>query len=252
MPTPTEQCSVSSRPTVGGRVCIYIWRRSRENCHENGETRRMASLAVKGFGSLWLSLLIFAPAQAAAGEIVAIVEEAPAGSGLVAMDYVEAGHAIQLAQGELLIVGYFSSCLREVIDGGKIRIGTERSEVVGGTVTRTKLDCIAGGLQLSQEQAQQSGVLISRSIGPPKINTLQPVFALSSDGILKIVRQDQPSSAVEISVSDRRAVDLAIENILLEAGGIYRAEIGEKNLRFSVSKTAVPANGKLLSRLLAF
>src|SRR5687768_1072514 len=96
-------------------------------------------------------LLPIEPLEAEAGEISAIVEEAPARSGLTPMDYVEAGRVVQLGKGDTLILGYLSSCLREVIDGGSVRIGPEQSEVVGGKVTRTKIDCAGGGMQLSQE-----------------------------------------------------------------------------------------------------
>jgi hypothetical protein len=201
---------------------------------------------------LLFGLLLFPPTIAEAGEIVAIIEEAPQHSGLVPMDYVDIGRTVQLAENDTLVLGYLSSCIREVIIGGSVRIGTAESEIVGGTVTRTKVDCAGGGMQLSEDQAQQSGVMISRSLKPPKVHSLQPVFSLSSDGVLKIMRQDKSAEAVQIAISGRKIVDLADENISLEPGGVYRAEIDGKRLKFSVSQAAKPGKIELLSRFLAF
>jgi hypothetical protein len=200
---------------------------------------------------IWVFLTL-APATAGAEEISAIVEEAPPRSGLAPMDYLAAGRVVQLEQSETLVLGYLATCLRESIDGGVVTIGRERSEVVGGAVSRTKVDCAGGSLQLSQEQAQQSGVMISRSLRPPEVHSLQPVFFTTFDGVLRIVRQDKSAEAVEIPVLGRKIVDLVDENIRLEAGGVYRAEIANKRLKFTVSSLAKPGKGELLSRLLGF
>jgi hypothetical protein len=168
------------------------------------------------------------------------------------MDYVDIGRTVQLGENDTLVLGYLSSCIREVIVGGNVKIGAAESEIDGGTVTRSKVDCAGGSMQLSEDQAQQSGVMISRSLKPPKVHSLQPVFSLSSDGVLKIMRQDKSAEAMQIAILGRKIVDLADENISLEPGGIYRAEIGDKQLKFSVSQAAKPGKTELLSRFLAF
>jgi hypothetical protein len=213
----------------------------------------MKSLPIQAFGALLMTLLAFAPGQAAADDVTAIIEDAPPGSGLAAMDYVVQGQTITLAKGEVLVVGYLSSCITETIEGGKVTIGTERSVVVGGTITRKKVDCAGNnGLLLSEEQTQQSGVMISRSLKPLTINSLQPVFSLSSDGTLSITRQDKSGAPIEIATAGRHIIDLAEENIVLESGALYKARLGGKDLTFRIAPGAAPGKTQLLSRLLAF
>src|SRR5262245_20620070 len=96
---------------------------------------------------------------AAAGEPVAIVEEAPEHTGLFVMDYLEAGHAFDLAPEDKLVLSYLKSCLRETITGGRVVVGFEKSAVKGGAVSRDEVDCSGRGVKLTSDQAQESGVV---------------------------------------------------------------------------------------------
>src|ERR1700689_5751805 len=57
------------------------------------------------------------------------------------MDYVGAGQVIKLRPSDLLVLSYLKSCEHETITGGTVTVGTDRSEVDGGKVARTKVAC---------------------------------------------------------------------------------------------------------------
>ena len=90
------------------------------------------------------------------------MEEAPERTGVVFMDYLDAGHAFELAPDEKLVVNYLKSCLRETILGGRVVIGFEKSAVKGGQISRDELDCSGRGMKLAPSQSQESGVVVYR------------------------------------------------------------------------------------------
>ena len=57
------------------------------------------------------------------------------------MSYVETGKTFRLGPQDTMVLSYLEPCLRETITGGTVTIGIDHSEVQGGKVTRTKLDC---------------------------------------------------------------------------------------------------------------
>lgn len=213
----------------------------------------MASLFGYAIGAILFLWFGLDTTPGKAGNISAIVEDAPSHTGLAMMDFLEPGRVVRLRDNEQITLGYLAGCVRETITGGTITIGAEQSEVTGGTVVRDKVDCTGSSMQLSQEQAQQSGVMITR--GLPKRTTvygLQPVFFLHSLGLLTITRIDKGSSVITIDVPKTKVVDLADANISLAAGGTYQAEVDGKRLKFAVFRKAKPGKISLLSRLLMF
>jgi hypothetical protein len=99
---------------------------------------------------------------------VALVEDVSAPRpGLEALDYLSSGQTIALSAGDRLVVNYLGSCTREVIVGGTVSIGTEQSVVVGGTVTRAKVECDGGKGLLTAQQASKSGVMVFRGMKRP-------------------------------------------------------------------------------------
>ena len=77
--------------------------------------------------------------------MVAIVEEIEADrSKAVFMDLLGTGHTIELGTKGRLVLGYLNSCLREVIDGGTVTIGREKSTVKGGKIKRERVECDGG------------------------------------------------------------------------------------------------------------
>ena len=65
------------------------------------------------------------------------------------MDYVGNRQVIKLGPSDVLVLSYLKSCEHETITGGTVAVGTERSEVQGGQVVRTKVPCDGGNIQLS-------------------------------------------------------------------------------------------------------
>jgi hypothetical protein len=95
------------------------------------------------------SIGISAVANSAVAQ-VAVVEDVKSKTANVEfMDYVSAGKIIKLGTGERLVLGYLESCVREVITGGVVMVGAERSEVTLGEVQRTQVPC-DGGPRVSQ------------------------------------------------------------------------------------------------------
>jgi hypothetical protein len=126
--------------------------RGRSNC---------GALAIGGALVGLLAFCALAGAARAAG--VALIEEvSKPRPGLEAMDTLASGQMIALGAGERLVVNYLASCLRETIVGGVVSIGTEASTVVGGKVTREKVECDGGKTKLSAGQAASSGVMVFR------------------------------------------------------------------------------------------
>ena len=68
---------------------------------------------------------------ALAGPIpVALVEEVSgAPAGVEFMDYVETGKTIELGARGGIVLSYLNSCVRETINGGTVKVGTDQSDV---------------------------------------------------------------------------------------------------------------------------
>lgn len=192
-------------------------------------------------------------ATAKAGEPVAIVEEAPEHTGLFVMDYLEAGHAFDLAPEEKLVLSYLKSCLRETITGGRVVVGFEKSSVKGGAVSRGEVDCSGRGVKLTSDQAQESGVVVYRETD--KFAALaasygtQPIFAPIENGELIIQRVDAFEKPTEAKATNAR-LDLAALGVALTPGGIYRMRGAKTDFLFAVAPTAKSGELPLLSRLI--
>ncbi|HEY7243001.1 MAG TPA: hypothetical protein VH678_03855 [Xanthobacteraceae bacterium] len=99
-------------------------------------------LAVRPAGVTVAAVLATTSAGVAAPLQVALVENVIGHSSPVrAMDYLDAGQTVRLGPHDAIVLTYLHSCIRETITGGTVTVGTDRSEVQGGQVTRTKIDC---------------------------------------------------------------------------------------------------------------
>src|ERR1700686_1697347 len=65
------------------------------------------------------------------------------------MDYVGNGQVIKLEPRDVLVLSYLKSCEHETITGGTVVVGSEKSEVHGGKIARTKVACVGGNMKLS-------------------------------------------------------------------------------------------------------
>ena len=73
------------------------------------------------------------------------------------MDYVRTGQVIRLGPQDSIVVSYISSCVRETITGGIVTVGTERSQVQSGEVTRTGGRCDQARIVLTGAESQIAG-----------------------------------------------------------------------------------------------
>ncbi len=214
------------------------------------------------FSGLISGALFFWSAAATAGSPAAIIEDVTAKeAGVAFMDYVEAGRIIPLGDDGRLVIGYLRSCLRETIIGGKVTVGREKSIVSGGKLVRERVECDGGKLQLSQEQAGKSAVVVFRRPPRPatgamprakyKIYSTGPYFRLrSGTGMVEIERLDRPAEVQRLDAVNG-GVDLARRGKALRPGGLYRARAGGREIVFRVVAHAA-SGGPILGRLVSF
>jgi len=198
---------------------------------------------------------------------VAVVEEVighPAGAEF--MDYVALGQIIRLGREDAIVLGYLTSCWRETISGGTVIVGNEQSEVSGGHVTRTKVVCDGGKMMLNAELANKSGTMVLRGSPHPSKQTvaprpqftlygLSPVIEAGDAEAIVIERVDVPGERYEVAVGSPALThgaffDLAKADIVLVAGGIYRAKAGTRQIVFKIDTDAKPGAAPIVSRLL--
>ena len=129
--------------------------------------------------------------RALARDPVAIVEDIDASQAKVgAMDYLEAGRVIELGARGTAILGYFQSCLRESITGGTVTVGASQSAIKGDNVSRERVDCDGGQLQLTAAEAGKRAVLILRKIASAsKSGREQPSLTLCGRSPVLSLRQ---------------------------------------------------------------
>lgn len=194
--------------------------------------------------------------HARAASPVGLVEEASdAGAGIAAFDYLHKGERIVVPEGTVITLGYFASCIREVIAGGTVIVGADGSEVSGGTVSRDVLKC--------PKPVDLDRVTVATTAAVPKllfrgerknrpavvIFYTAPVIALKSPGEVIVERVDREETPRVFAV-DGPFLDLAKQQVFLSAGGIYRLTAGGREMLFQVSIEAFEGGGPLFARLL--
>jgi hypothetical protein len=203
----------------------------------------------------------------AAGAPVAIVEEVGIGVTQVEpMDLLSEGDRFDLKSGQTVIIGYFSTCMREVVRGGKIVVGKSGSQVDGGEAVAKKMKCAAGTMDLTPEQLAQSAALAYRDPSSPDplepqtiIGSTQPVIV--APGLKEVVLVDQrpldPSTGKigeptkqTIKLDANGMADFAALGITLRPGDVYSVGDGKRTLIFKVDAFAVAAPLPVLIRLI--
>jgi hypothetical protein len=195
----------------------------------------------------------------------ALVEEVKSASADIEfMDYVGTGQVIKLAPDDLLVLSYLKSCEYESITGGTVRVGSDKSDVDGGKVVRTKVRCNGGNMKLSAEQANASAASSFRlqsAAFEPTVYALPPVIEIpkmhSGDSrTLVIVRKKRPSERVTVELDPSLAnggfYDLANTEAHLRRGALYTATLGSRTVTFKVDGKAKTGKAPLVSRLLRF
>ena len=210
------------------------------------------------------ALAVMAASFPAAAGPAAIVEDVKGRiEKLDVMDYVDPGQVVQLKAGDVLVLGYLKSCLRETISGGKVTVGEDQSQVEGGKVERAKFACDGGKLQLTSEQAGKSGAMVFRKKPTDKatapapeaaqttIYSQSPAVAAPKAGQLVIERIDQADKPVTVKMTAAR-MDLAKSGVKLDPGGTYRATLDGRQIVFAVDAKAGACAGPLAGRLIQF
>jgi hypothetical protein len=205
--------------------------------------------------------LVAAPSLAA--NPVALVEDVEGKASVGVMDYLSEGQRLELPAGSKLVIGYFGSCQRETIAGGKILVGAAESTVEGGKVERQKVECDGGKMLLTSAQASASGVMAFRGFAPGQklpepqftLYGASPVFELRKAGTLYIQRLDKTSGEMEFDLTEKdllqgRFFDFARVNKKLEPGGLYRIATDDGNVVVRVDPAAKPGKGALVGRLI--
>jgi len=229
---------------------------------------RVPRASITFIGVVLLSAYIagFSPlnarAQSMPSQPAAIVEDVNATDADVSIfEYLEAGRQIRLSTGDMLVLGYLSSCLRETIHGGEVTVGTVQSFVDGGLVIREEVECDGGSTDLSVAEASQSGVIAFRQgpgshargtrTRPVKIFSSEPVFLFSEQASeLVIHRLDRDEDDLDLPI--RQAwLNMADQNLALVAGGLYEASVGSARLVFQIASHAT-AGGPLVGRMIQF
>jgi hypothetical protein len=200
---------------------------------------------------------------AVAATPVALVEDVEGKVAVGFMDYLAEGQTFEVPTGAKVVIGYFDSCRRETIDGGKVVVGAAQSRVEGGRVERETVECDGGKMLLTSAQASASGVMAFRGFAPGQklpqpsytIYGASPVFELRKPGTLYIQRLDKTSGEIELDLAakdllDGRFYDFARTGKKLEAGGLYRIATEDGNLVVKVDPKAKPGKGALVGRLI--
>jgi hypothetical protein len=171
------------------------------------------------------------------------------------MDYVGPGQVIKLAPRDILVLSYLKSCAHETITGGTVRVGTDQSTVEGGKLTRTKVACDGGKMQLASAEANASGATSFRLQSAdvqPVLYAVPPMIRLprleaGDSRTLIIQRVDRPGERIEVAVGEDVAsgayFDLAKTDAKpLARGGTYMAVLGFHKVTFKVDAKAKTAN----------
>jgi hypothetical protein len=218
-----------------------------------------------GVFTIVMTVLLLPMGRASAQSPVALVEDIqgqPAGVEL--MDYVVLGRVIKLGPGDTITLGYLKSCWRETITGATVTVGVDQSTVKGGNVSREKVACDAGRMELTAQTASKGGAMVFREVPTsmrPSPLTLRPQFMLygaspafvtTKGKPVLVERLDRPGERYQIVADDgpRGAFyDFAEHNQALAAGGVYRATQGSARVTFQIHFEAQPGKTPLLGRL---
>jgi hypothetical protein len=195
----------------------------------------------------------------------ALVEDVKsATAGVEFMDYVGNFQVIRLESKDVLVLSYLKSCEHETITGGTVVVGSERSDVQGGRVVRTKVPCDGGKMRLSAQQASQSAASAFRlqsADSQPTLFARSPVIQLprvlpGQDRVLLVERTDRRGERYRFDIDDTIAAaqfyDLAKSNVSLTRGATYDASIGGRKVTFRIDPKAKSGPAPVVSRLLRF
>ena len=101
-----------------------------------------------------------------------------------------------------------AACAREVIIGGVVKVGADRSEVETGKVERSVIACDAPKMLLATQTASQAAGMVFRSGSIPKsqftLYGLSPIIEVHGDGTLVIERVDQTGERHIVAIDQQQ------------------------------------------------
>jgi hypothetical protein len=112
-------------------------------------TDRILSMSVVYKLNVPVVCLIAATSVGVAGPAALVESLVTVPASTSVMSYVETGKTFRLGPQDTMVLSYLDSCVRETITGGTVIIGIDRSNVQGGIVTRTNLDCGSNPVKLT-------------------------------------------------------------------------------------------------------
>lgn len=204
--------------------------------------------------------LSICPAAAQDGP-AAIVEEIDApDSAIQAFDYLWAGDVVDLGADNVLVLGYLSSCHRETIVGGQVKVGREQSDTDNSMVHRQKVPCDPIVASLTAAQAGESGAVVLRKPDGEPLESPQSIRIYSTAPIFKT---PQPAAEIVVRRLDRTAPDVVLKPdgptldtagsaTTFAPGGRYEARAGDASRVFEVDQDSHAGNGPAVSRLISF
>lgn len=206
--------------------------------------------------ALALVVLVAGSAPARAGGPSAIVEDVSYDtSDLLIFDYLFPGREIAVPAGQKLTIGYLSSCVRETVSGGSIRIGDVQSEG-DAAITREAMSCAGAAAVVGADASATALTAIFRGgdrsvvTGDRPVNSTLPVFLAPHNATsLSISRLDADAPEITVPIT-RGVVDLAAAGVSpLAPGGVYFASAGAAFVEFAIAADARATGGPATPRL---
>jgi len=102
-------------------------------------------------------MVVASPAVADPLEVALLERVSSSSLNTDSMEYVRTGQIIKLRRQQTIVLTYMDSCVREIITGGTVIIGIDRSEVQSGDVESVRVPCGAGKLVLTGAQNAIAG-----------------------------------------------------------------------------------------------
>jgi hypothetical protein len=150
--------------------------------------------------------------------------------------------------------------VREVINGGTVNVGVDRSEVQSGQVERAKISCEASKVLLAPRLTNESAGLVLRGRPPravPQITLYgsSPIIELKGSGTLIVERVDKLGERYVIPIGPQQLAhgaffDFAANGKFLVAGGVYGATWRTNQVIFRIDPDAKPGRMPIVARLL--
>ncbi len=204
--------------------------------------------------------MMFNSLTAAGAEPAAVVEDYQGGSAKIEiMQLLSPGEKLDLSPKDVLVLGYFTSCIRETIRGGEVTIGSEESAISGGKRKSEDIDCDGGAMISPQPTRKEAAAAVFRkgnfekSLPKPDWTLFgkSPIFKLTKPAKeIVIERLDAEEKIRKLKISGL-IVDTSRTGISLDPSGLYKISIDRNEFHLKISPLAEDS-APILSRIVVF